>query len=111
MLVCNGLTMKKILSIILILVSLSSLYSVDLKANIGIKSSSIESPVYGELSLTKSFDMLSFFTTYQIGYDILNDKGYNTINFGVSLSFCWGDIVLRKEYGTNVNKTELRLEF
>lgn len=103
--------MKKILSLILIIVALTGLYSADLKTNVGIKSSSVEAPIYGELSLTQSFDTMSLFTTYQLGYDILNKKGYNTIYFGASLSFSWGDIVLRKEYGTNVNKTELRLEF
>ena len=103
--------MKKLILLIIILVSMTSIYPVDLSTSIGVKSSTIEAPMYAELSLNQSFDVLRMFATYQLGYDIMNNIGYNDIIFGASLSFNWGDIILSKEYGNNVNKTEFRLEF
>lgn len=106
--------MKKIIiRIILAMILLTpvNIYSADLKVSLGLKTNSIESPVYSELSITQSFDILSIFATYQVGYDVMNNTGYSTILLGASLSFKWGDICMRKEYGSNVNKTEVRLEF
>ncbi len=79
--------------------------------SLGVKSNSLQAPVYAEIGLFHSFDIFSLQTIYKIGYDTKNKVAFNEINIGASFVFRWGTVSLIKEYGNNINETEFRINF
>ena len=104
-------SLKKVIIVIIFLCVFIQLYSINMTTSFGVKSNNLQAPVYSEIGLFHSFDIFSLQAIYKIGYDTKNKVAFNEISIGASLAFSWGTVSLTKEYGNNINETELRINF
>ncbi len=101
---------KKLILLTLLVLSMSSVYSLSLHPNITVEGTPYSSSVFGEVLLKQPVDIATFSVAVGIGYSFTNSTAFNLITLGVVLDYTWFRVSATSSFGS-VRLSKIKLEF
>lgn len=101
---------KKLIVLTVLLLTMSSIYSLSLHPNISVETTPYSSSVFGEVLLKKNVDIATFSVAIGMGYSFNNHTAFNLITLGVVLDYTWFRVSATSSFGS-VRVSKIKLEF